>query len=57
MVKLRIRCVCSEMFETDVSEARFKEVFKTTNIAPLVLPHNDHFVTAYVDKDFDVRDV
>lgn len=57
MVKLTIKCICGEIFSTDVKEARLEEVFKTTSLAPLVLPHNDHFVTVYVDKNYSVRNV
>ncbi|MFW9919433.1 MAG: hypothetical protein ACFFED_07525 [Candidatus Thorarchaeota archaeon] len=57
MVKLTIKCVCDVIFSTEISEARLDQVLSTTSLAALVLPHNDHFVTIYVDRNYSVRNV
>ncbi len=57
MVKLTIKCTCGEIYSTEISETRLDDVLKTTSLAALVLPHNDHFVTVYVDKNYSVRNV
>jgi hypothetical protein len=57
MAQLTVKCICGEVFKPIVSDERLEEIFKTSSLAPLVLPHKDHFVTIYVDKNLDVRNV
>ncbi len=57
MAQLTVKCVCGEVFHAAVDDTRLEEIFKSSSLAPLVLPHKDHFVTIYVDKNYAVRNV
>ncbi len=57
MVVLTIRCVCGENFTYEVNLESLLHEFETTGLLPLMIPHKDHFVTAYIDKQFKIRSV
>ncbi|TFH03570.1 MAG: hypothetical protein E4H14_16525, partial [Candidatus Thorarchaeota archaeon] len=57
MAKLSVRCICGEMFYPEVNLDLYHNLVSDSGIIPLLLPHQDHFVTAYVDKNGSVRAV
>jgi len=57
MADLTIKCVCGETFNYSINLAPFVEEFETIGVVPLIIPHKDHFVTAYIDRQFRIRSV
>jgi hypothetical protein len=57
MTKLTVKCICGEVFYPEVDLAQYQIENSESGIVPLLLPHKDHFVTAYVDQNGVVRGV
>lgn len=57
MVELTIQCFCGETFNYDIEIDSFSEELSKSGIIPLIVPHKDHFVTIYVDREMKVRSV
>ena len=57
MTKLTVKCICGEVFYPDVDLAQYRQDTNDSGIIPLLVPHKDHFVTIYVDKNGSVRAV
>ncbi len=57
MAELNIKCVCGETFIYSINLTPFLYEFETSGLIPLIIPHKDHFVTAYIDQSFKIRSV
>ncbi|MCF2144510.1 MAG: hypothetical protein K9W42_12490 [Candidatus Heimdallarchaeota archaeon] len=57
MADLVIKCICGETFTYSINLAPFIEEFETAGEIPLIIPHKDHFVTAYIDRQFKIKSV
>ncbi len=57
MVKIIVKCVCGEVFQPEINLERYREDLEKSGLVPLLVPHKDHFVTVYVDKNGSVRGV
>ncbi len=57
MATITVKCICGEIFETSLAADRLDREFERTSLVPVVLPHKDHFVTVYIDKNHCVRSV
>ncbi|MDF1537955.1 MAG: hypothetical protein P1Q69_03540 [Candidatus Thorarchaeota archaeon] len=57
MAKITVKCVCGEIFEAILAADRLEREFERTSLVPIVIPHKDHFVTVYIDKNHSVRSV
>ena len=57
MVQILVKCYCGETISYEIDENSLKSDFERMGIVPILVPHKDHFVTAYVDSQFVVRSV
>lgn len=57
MTSITVKCVCGQIFQANLDSNRLDREFERTSLVPIVIPHEDHFVTVYVDKNHDVRSV
>ena len=57
MTKLLVACACGKSFTAEVDPAKLTDQFRKGGIVPLLVSHEDHFVTLYVDKNYVVRGV
>jgi hypothetical protein len=58
MVEITIHCVCGEAFNYTIPDPnRLKSEWDSTGVVPLIVPHKDHFVTIYLDKELKIRSI
>lgn len=54
----KIECSCGKTFTYNIYDInRIKKDYEGPGIVPLILPHDDHFVTVYIDNDGNIRSV
>jgi hypothetical protein len=57
MVDLTIRCVCGENFVYTIDLGPFQKELSSSGLLPIMIPHKDHFVTVYIDRQYKIRSV
>ncbi|NWF94799.1 MAG: hypothetical protein HXY34_01520 [Candidatus Thorarchaeota archaeon] len=57
MKKVNVACVCGKNFSTEIDPEALRDQIKKGGLVPLLVAHEDHFVTLYVDSNFSVRGV
>ena len=55
MPKIRLKCSCGENISYFVDPNDLNKEFGNKGVVAILIPHNDHFITVYVDKKFAVR--
>ena len=57
MVDIQILCSCNEIFSFPINLEDIQDDLEKNGIASVLIPHEDHFITAYIDKNLTVRSV
>lgn len=57
MKKIRLECTCGETFEYEIDPDQIKPEFGTSGILPILVSHNDHFITVYLDENLNPRSI
>lgn len=58
MTSIMVRCTCGQVFEYTIDNLeKLTKEWASSGVMPLIIPHGDHFVTAYLDKQGIVRSV
>lgn len=57
MAVISIKCSCGETISYEIDPESLKSEFERLGVVPILVPHEDHFVTVYVDSNLAVRSV
>jgi len=55
MPKIRLKCSCGENITYFLDPEDLASEFQTKGVVAILIPHTDHFITVYVDKNYTVR--
>ena len=55
MPKIRLKCSCGEFIAYFVDPNDLKNEFGNKGVVAILIPHKDHFITVYIDKNYAVR--
>ncbi|TFG01060.1 MAG: hypothetical protein EU541_00280 [Promethearchaeota archaeon] len=57
MTSIRFECTCGEIITYEIDPKSIETELNLSSIVPILVSHNDHFVTVYVDKNYNVRGI
>lgn len=57
MKKILLDCVCNEKFSYEIDIDQLNPEFGNSGILPILVTHKDHFITVYLDKNFNPRSI
>jgi len=55
MPKIRLKCSCGEYITYFINPEDIEKEFGSKGVVAVLIPHNDHFITVYIDKNYTVR--
>lgn len=57
MVELLINCSCGSVFQYNLNLETIATELEKIGVLPIIVPHEDHFVTVYIDRELKIRSV
>lgn len=57
MKVIHLNCTCGEKITYEIDDEKIKAEFGRSGLLPILVSHNDHFITAYLDTNLKVRSV
>ncbi|TXT58593.1 MAG: hypothetical protein BAJALOKI2v1_340025 [Promethearchaeota archaeon] len=57
MPKITFKCSCGDSITYEIDPESIENELKRVSIVPILISHKDHFITAYVDHNYQVRSV
>ncbi len=57
VVVIRVHCICGNVFTTTIEPETIDPSFRKAGLLPILLSHEDHLVTVYLDPNYAVRSV
>lgn len=55
MPKIRVKCSCDENITYFIEPEDIEKEFGNKGVVAVLIPHKDHFITVYIDKNYTVR--
>lgn len=57
MTIISLKCTCGQKIEYEIDEKTLEAEFQKMGVIPILISHEDHFITAYVDQQLVIRSV